>query len=54
MRKRFYPGSDYVDIAGIDIYPSEYIGIGKPQERHVCRQLSRHATGRTRQDDRFV
>ena len=31
MRKRFYPGDEYVDIAGIDIYPSEYIGLGKPQ-----------------------
>ena len=26
------PRFDYVDIVGIDIYPSEYIGIGKPQE----------------------
>jgi len=32
MRKRFYPGDKYVDIAGIDIYPSAYIGIGTPQE----------------------
>lgn len=32
MRKRFYPGDAYVDIAGIDIYPSAYIGLGKPQE----------------------
>lgn len=31
MRRRFYPGADYVDIAGIDIYPSESVGIGKPQ-----------------------
>jgi mannan endo-1,4-beta-mannosidase len=31
MRKRFYPGDAYVDIAGIDIYPSDYIGLGKPQ-----------------------
>lgn len=31
MRRRFYPGANYVDIAGIDVYPSEYIGIGKPQ-----------------------
>ena len=32
MRKRFYPGAAYVDIAGIDVYPSSYIGIGTPQE----------------------
>jgi mannan endo-1,4-beta-mannosidase len=32
MRKRFYPGANYVDIAGIDVYPNSYIGIGKPQE----------------------
>jgi len=32
MRKRYYPGSQYVDIVGIDVYPSEYIGIGKPQD----------------------
>jgi len=32
MRKRYYPGEKYVDIAGIDIYPSSYIGIGTPQE----------------------
>lgn len=32
MRKRFYPGPEYVDIAGIDIYPSDYIGLGKPQD----------------------
>ena len=32
LRKRYYPGADYVDIAGIDVYPSQYIGIGKPQE----------------------
>jgi mannan endo-1,4-beta-mannosidase len=25
-RKRFYPGAEYVDIAGIDIYPNEYFG----------------------------
>lgn len=31
LRKRFYPGAEYVDIAGIDVYPSESIGIGKPQ-----------------------
>jgi mannan endo-1,4-beta-mannosidase len=32
MRKRYYPGAQYVDIVGIDVYPSEYIGIGKPQD----------------------
>lgn len=31
LRKRFYPGDAYLDIAGIDVYPSEYIKIGKPQ-----------------------
>ncbi len=30
-RRLFYPGADYVDIAGIDIYPSDKLGIGKPQ-----------------------
>ncbi len=30
-RRRFYPGDAYVDIAGIDIYPSEKLGIGPPQ-----------------------
>jgi mannan endo-1,4-beta-mannosidase len=32
IRKRFYPGSNYVDIAGIDIYPNAHLGIGTPQE----------------------
>jgi mannan endo-1,4-beta-mannosidase len=32
MRKRFYPGANCVDIVGIDVYPSEYVGIGKPQD----------------------
>jgi len=31
MRGRYYPGDAFVDIAGIDVYPSEYIGIGSPQ-----------------------
>jgi mannan endo-1,4-beta-mannosidase len=31
-RKRFYPGDDYVDLAGIDIYPNAYYGWGKPGE----------------------
>lgn len=31
QRKRFYPGAEYVDIAGIDVYPSPSTGIGKPQ-----------------------
>jgi mannan endo-1,4-beta-mannosidase len=26
IRKRFYPGDDYVDISGIDIYPNSYYG----------------------------
>ena len=25
-RKRFYPGAEYVDIAGIDIYPNDWFG----------------------------
>lgn len=32
QRKRFYPGARYVDIAGIDIYPNEPLGLGKPQQ----------------------
>lgn len=32
LRKRFYPGPEYVDIAGIDIYPSQNIGLGNPQD----------------------
>ena len=39
MRKRFYPGDEYVDIAGIDIYPSDYIGLGKPQEDTYARSF---------------
>jgi mannan endo-1,4-beta-mannosidase len=31
-RRRFYPGDNYVDIAGIDVYPNPYYGWGKPQE----------------------
>jgi mannan endo-1,4-beta-mannosidase len=31
IRKRFYPGANYVAIVGIDVYPSESVGIGKPQ-----------------------
>jgi len=31
-RRRFYPGDEYVDISGIDIYPNSYYGWGKPQE----------------------
>ena len=31
-RKRFYPGAEYVDISGIDIYPNDYYGWGNPQE----------------------
>ncbi len=31
-RKRFYPGAEYVDIAGIDIYANSYFGWAKPQE----------------------
>jgi len=30
FRKRYYPGDDYVDIAGIDIYPGS--GYGQPNE----------------------
>ena len=32
LRKLHYPGGDYVDISGIDIYPNEYYGWGRPQE----------------------
>lgn len=32
MRRRYYPGDAYVDIASIDVYPNEYLGIGKPQD----------------------
>ncbi|MCX8036695.1 MAG: glycoside hydrolase family 26 protein [Candidatus Sumerlaeia bacterium] len=32
MRRRFYPGPEFVDIAGIDIYPNSYFGYGKPQD----------------------
>jgi len=32
LRKQFYPGAEFVDIAGIDIYPNEYYGFGKPQD----------------------
>ena len=31
QRRRFYPGSNYVDIAGIDVYPHEKLGVGEPQ-----------------------
>ena len=31
MRRRYYPGDAYVDIASIDVYPNEALGIGKPQ-----------------------
>lgn len=31
-RKRFYPGAEYVDISGIDIYPSDWYGWPKPQD----------------------
>lgn len=29
-RKRYYPGPDYVDIVGMDIYPAASIGYGSP------------------------
>jgi mannan endo-1,4-beta-mannosidase len=32
MRRRFYPGAAFVDIAGIDIYPNALLGLGPPQE----------------------
>jgi mannan endo-1,4-beta-mannosidase len=32
LRRRFYPGDNYVDIVGIDIYPNTYYGYGTPQE----------------------
>ncbi len=32
FRKRYYPGDAYVDISGIDIYPNESAGYGKPSE----------------------
>ena len=32
LRKRFYPGPQYVDISGIDIYANAYFGWGPYQE----------------------
>jgi len=32
FRKRYYPGDEYVDLAGIDIYPNSYLGYGPPSE----------------------
>ncbi len=32
LRKRYYPGAEYVDIAGIDIYANSYYGWGPYQE----------------------
>lgn len=32
IRKRFYPGAEYVDIAGIDIYANGWFGWGQPWE----------------------
>mgnify|MGYP001170167452 CR=1 FL=1 len=32
MRRRFYPGAQYVDIAGIDIYANDYYGWEGYQE----------------------
>jgi len=32
LRKRFYPGPEYVDISGIDIYVNSYYGWGPYQE----------------------
>ncbi len=32
LRKRYYPGAKYVDIAGIDIYANKYFGWGPYQE----------------------
>jgi mannan endo-1,4-beta-mannosidase len=31
-RKRFYPGPEYVDISGIDIYPNDWFGWDMPQD----------------------
>jgi mannan endo-1,4-beta-mannosidase len=39
MRKRFYPGAAYVDIAGIDVYPNAYLGIGQPQKDTYARSF---------------
>ena len=39
MRKRFYPSDQYVDIVGIDVYPSAYIKIGPPQEDSYVRSF---------------
>lgn len=30
-RRLYYPGDEYVDLVGIDIYPSEWLDIGQPQ-----------------------
>ncbi|RMG04347.1 MAG: hypothetical protein D6741_01160 [Planctomycetota bacterium] len=32
FRKRYYPGDEYVDFVGIDIYPNDYYGWGNPTE----------------------
>jgi mannan endo-1,4-beta-mannosidase len=32
QRQRFYPGAEYVDISGIDIYPSKGLGWAMPQD----------------------
>lgn len=40
QRKRFYPGDPYVDIAGIDVYPSAYVGIGTPQEEAYAQSFA--------------
>ncbi len=32
LRKRYYPGAQYVDIAGIDIYANDYYGWGTYQD----------------------
>ncbi len=31
-RQRFYPGAEYVDISGIDIYPNDYYGWAEAQD----------------------
>ena len=40
FRKRFYPGDAYVDIGGIDIYPNESLGLGKPQADTYARSYA--------------
>lgn len=37
LRRQFYPGAQYVDVAAIDIYPLPYYGWGAPEEEGYAR-----------------